>query len=279
MDIYGQIYKLTNTINGKIYVGQTTSTEPRRWSSHKHHAKYGGHGPLQNAIRKYGPDVFKREIIDKAYSEEELNSLEEFYIKTLDARNHDIGYNVASGPSRSGQSKKKLSDILSGEGSGTYRHDLKDEEIKHLYESGLNVSEISRKLEKTCPETIRKRLKKQGIFIRPHKANVSEKEVCEKYLLGSSKNYLSKEYGISVSAITRILRDGKIEERPLSEVLSSLGKNSPHYKEISTESMRIDFLSGLTIKEISEKYGVHRDTVWRRFKKEFPVSINNTENS
>ena len=134
MEIYGRIYKITNTINGKIYVGQTVSTEPVRWKSHKHHAKYGGRGPFQNALNKYGPESFKREVIDTAYSEEELNSLEEFYIKTLDARNGEVGYNVASGPSRAGQSRKKLSEILSGEGSGTYRHDIKNEDIKNLME-------------------------------------------------------------------------------------------------------------------------------------------------
>ena len=48
------IYKITNTVNGKIYVGQTVRTlEERKWQ-HINTAKNGHKNHLYNAMRKYG---------------------------------------------------------------------------------------------------------------------------------------------------------------------------------------------------------------------------------
>ncbi len=56
------IYKITNTINGKAYVGQTVQSNPRaRWYQHKENAKKQKH-PLYCAMRKYGVHNFKFEI-------------------------------------------------------------------------------------------------------------------------------------------------------------------------------------------------------------------------
>lgn len=49
-----KIYKITNNINGKIYIGQTKTSIERRFISHKSAARRGINYILYKAIRKYG---------------------------------------------------------------------------------------------------------------------------------------------------------------------------------------------------------------------------------
>ena len=61
------IYKITNIINNKSYIGQTIKTAEERWKEHKAHA-FGSHPNDQNktlykAIRKYGVENFTFEVL------------------------------------------------------------------------------------------------------------------------------------------------------------------------------------------------------------------------
>ena len=89
--MYGYIYKTTNIVNGKIYVGQKKSKEFLG-------QRYLGSGKyLKCAIQHYGEDKFVVSLIKTANSKEELNDLEKFYIKKFNATDYDIGYNIANG--------------------------------------------------------------------------------------------------------------------------------------------------------------------------------------
>ena len=100
-DIIGYIYKITNLINNKIYIGQTRYTIERRFKEHIWTSKSEQNNiPLQNAIRKYGAENFRIEKIDEASSKEELDEKEIYWIKTLNAQNPEIGYNVCRGGER-----------------------------------------------------------------------------------------------------------------------------------------------------------------------------------
>lgn len=82
------IYKTTNLINGKIYIGQ----------SKKNIKSYLGSGKvLKQAIKKYGREYFKREILCKCENQSDLNKLERFWINELNSQNPNIGYNLESG--------------------------------------------------------------------------------------------------------------------------------------------------------------------------------------
>lgn len=86
------VYKLTNTTNGKAYIGITSRDESFRWSEHKVRAKQGvRNSRLYDAIRKYGPDAFNREVIAEASTEEELRDLERRYIQEFNT--YEAGYN------------------------------------------------------------------------------------------------------------------------------------------------------------------------------------------
>ena len=93
--IYGVIYKITNTINGKCYIGQTIEGFDRRYRKDfcKLHDGY-----LKNAMNKYGVNNFDFcKVLDIAFSKEELDIKEKHYIKLYKSNNKKYGYNLTEG--------------------------------------------------------------------------------------------------------------------------------------------------------------------------------------
>jgi hypothetical protein len=87
---YGFVYVTTNTVNGKKYIGQKMYRKDYQY--------YLGSGALiSKAIKKYGRENFKREIVAFAESAEELNILETEYIKNCNAVNDEKYYNLSLG--------------------------------------------------------------------------------------------------------------------------------------------------------------------------------------
>jgi group I intron endonuclease len=111
LEVYGVIYKITNLVNGKVYIGQTTKEKgfDERYSAkgnyiekvYKYHkwkkeAKYPYNKHLLNSIEKYGFDFFKvNKILDIAFSKEELNIKEKCWISIYDSFKN--GYNETTG--------------------------------------------------------------------------------------------------------------------------------------------------------------------------------------
>ena len=93
----GFIYKVTNKVNGKIYIGQTCRTINARWSEHLRDA-FSKTGKrkfiIHSAIKKYGADAFSIEQIEECPNAE-LDSRERYWINFYDSHNH--GYNVDLG--------------------------------------------------------------------------------------------------------------------------------------------------------------------------------------
>ena len=85
------VYKITNLINGKIYIGQTNNLD-RRMQEHLHD-KRKGH-PIHLALKKYGKDNFTYEVL---YHGENYNEEEKKWIKYYDTTNNEKGYNIAQG--------------------------------------------------------------------------------------------------------------------------------------------------------------------------------------
>lgn len=90
------IYKFTHIETGRCYIGQTIQDPNRRRLEHicdSMHSPRTYH--FHNALKKYGIESFKFEVIARASDLEELNTLEETYIKEFDSIKN--GFNIRGG--------------------------------------------------------------------------------------------------------------------------------------------------------------------------------------
>lgn len=120
------IYKITNKINNKIYIGKTVNNIKDRFSRHLNDAfseRLDTH--LARAMRKYGSDNFIIEEIDSTDNEEELSEKEIYWIKYYDSYN--TGYNMTTG----------------GDGGNTYL--LKSNEEMNEIKDKIRISKIGGK--------------------------------------------------------------------------------------------------------------------------------------
>lgn len=93
------IYKITNKINNKCYIGQSVNLKSRI-KSHKSMLKHNNEDNplLRKATKKYGYENFKVEII-KYCKEEELDLYEQYYIDYYKSHKRENGYNIELGGS------------------------------------------------------------------------------------------------------------------------------------------------------------------------------------
>ena len=100
----GLIYKVTNTINNKVYIGQTIQDVNKRWYDHVSQAKSCKKpGYFQRAILKYGRNAFSVTILEKDIPKEKLDEQEVYYIKKFDS--YSKGYNSTIGGQKLSTSK------------------------------------------------------------------------------------------------------------------------------------------------------------------------------
>ena len=107
------IYLLTNSINQKIYVGQTWLSLHGRMG--KNGSNYQNSTYLYNAIQKYGSNKFYYEVLAQCSDQKSADYLEDYYINLYNSRNSEIGYNLKEGGSAGKHSegtKQKISDTL-----------------------------------------------------------------------------------------------------------------------------------------------------------------------
>ena len=88
------IYKATNLINKRVYIGLTIRTIEIRKKSHEHK---NSKSFFSKIIRKHGKENFSWEQIDTATSKEELQGKEMFWIKTYMSTQREFGYNIQIG--------------------------------------------------------------------------------------------------------------------------------------------------------------------------------------
>lgn len=111
------VYKATNLVTGKIYIGQTTRSLELRKQAHFQAAYKGSNTHFHQSIRKYGPDNFSFEILQEVSTKKELNRLETYYIQKFDSIKQ--GYNMVDGGHNNimfnGKVKKKHDAIMRSE--------------------------------------------------------------------------------------------------------------------------------------------------------------------
>ena len=125
------IYKIENLINGKVYIGKSIDIQ-KRFKSHINES-FDKNKPsydhlIHKAIRKYGVENFSFNVIEECL-EDDLNNKEIYWISFFDScvlDGPDKGYNMTRG----------------GEGKASINIDI----MKELWDDGLSINEISKKL-------------------------------------------------------------------------------------------------------------------------------------
>lgn len=141
------IYKITNQINGKVYIGQTTKTLAHRKAGHLQAARDGLNRHLYNAIRKYGEENFKFEELCKATSKSELNYLEAKFITEYDSVRN--GYNM---------------------GYGGDNNVMFSEKVKSKHDAIMRSDDVRLKISKSMTE-----YRKNNPFTPEHRKKISDK--------------------------------------------------------------------------------------------------------
>lgn len=155
MEIYGVIYQIYCSANGKVYIGQAVDVD-RRWETHlwmlennKHHNEH-----LQNAWRKYSSSAFEWTVKCDCFSQRDMNALEIHYIKQAGENCFNATMGGESSPmlgkKHSEETRRKLSEanrgkVMSEEARrkiGNYRRGkLASEETRRkMSDSGLGKS-------------------------------------------------------------------------------------------------------------------------------------------
>lgn len=120
--ILGRIYKITNSINSKVYIGQTIRTINQRWHGHKHDSlTRGRETAIANAIRKHGHENFQIQLIEDNIPYSELDFKEIEYIKQYNCISPN-GYNISYGGQayRNEDERKRMSDRVLGDKNPMY---------------------------------------------------------------------------------------------------------------------------------------------------------------
>ena len=229
----GIIYKITNKVNNKSYIGQTRQSIQFRWNQHinKKDKTY-----FHNAIHKYGKDNFEISVLEEC-DVKDLDAKEIFYIAKYDTFKN--GYNLTIG----------------GDGNRRLLLDTKYDEIKELYLSGFSSNKIAT-LYNVDKSTIVKILLGLGVKIRSNKLNINNQEFLElvrDYKSGYSLKELAKRYDCSATGLKGYLENKGVNLKEKYSILKD---------EQAIQALINDYLDGrLKISEIQSKYHCSYNTL------------------
>lgn len=123
---FGIIYKATNLVNGKCYIGQTTNLAKRKLRHKSNILDDKNSAYFYNAVRKYGWCNFTWEVLCECDTKELLNIRETMKIIVNHSHWTECGYNMtwggegSMGYKASEKTKKKLSDLSKGKNNPMY---------------------------------------------------------------------------------------------------------------------------------------------------------------
>ena len=198
-----EVYKITNKVTNKVYIGITNQGSGARYRHHWYESRIGEPSPIHRSMAKYGEENFTLEIIDFADTYDELKEKEKYWIKQYNSIDRTIGYNLteggdgtfgrkhseetkekirqkALGRKLSDETKKKMSDIRRGKCSDKQKEHLRklqDKCKRRVYQYDKNgefVAEYDSIIEAANAnglnkDTIRRQLKNPPKNLKDHR--------------------------------------------------------------------------------------------------------------
>ena len=116
------IYKTTNLINDKIYIGQ---------NSNDNKSYFGSGDLIKCSIKKYGKKNHVKVTLEECNSQDELNERERYWIKKLNSTNKEIGYNITIGGTDGTMLNRKHSEETKRKMSKSHKGKILSEEHKN----------------------------------------------------------------------------------------------------------------------------------------------------
>lgn len=239
------IYKITNKINGKIYIGQTRKTPYDRFKQHLRDACRLDNA-LSRAVRKYGKQNFYIEQIEECETDQDLNYREIYWIKYFNSIDKKIGYNCNSGGNYyvlNEETRKKISDSHKGK-------ILSEQTKQKISEHHADVS-----------------LEKNPMYGKFHspiaKQNMSEKKKI-KYI-GAGNPFFNKKHSEITRKKISIARCGKKHSEETKQKLSQsrIGEKNPRAKLRESDIIEIRLLisQNKKLSYIAELYSVKYNSI------------------
>lgn len=227
------IYKITNNINGKVYIGQTIGTIEKRFNEHKRDAIKGCQYSLHRAMRKYGIDNFSVEEIEQCLTEA-LDDREQYWISFYDS--YYQGYNMTIG------------------GSAFRKPPLSEEKKQRILDLYINTNDSIKDISKEVDVsafTVSKVLHENNIDV--HKKPMYDySKLAKAYLEIQNVNEVGRKYKCTNSIVQRACRQNNVEILPAGVVTSKIN-NREVYKIDKTSGEILQKFSSL--KEAAESVG------------------------
>jgi group I intron endonuclease len=213
------IYKATNNITGKCYIGQTINSLDKRIKGHLKESKGQNNRPFLMSLQKHGLDNFLFEIIDYANNLDELNDKEIYWINELNTVSPN-GYNVTIGGQGIKTENYKLIGWLISEGlkkSEKWKKLREDQgyldKITHNFYGFFKGKKFTDEHKKKIWEKNKERVLKYNKSTSKNWIIVNDENVIERI---SSKEEFSKEIGLDSGCMSRMskrLKQGKKTKR------------------------------------------------------------------
>lgn len=261
----GLIYKITNKINGKSYIGQTTQSLNRRINQHLNDVKSNSHLMLHNAIRKYGFENFKVSILEKNVSYELLNDRECYWIKEENTYfETGYGYNMTLGGNQPFNSRKLTDDEISKIQNMLKNNlELTEKEIGDIFKVSFScISDIN----------LGRSWNDSNIIYPIRKSAVRELEYIEfleiiKMLESKlfSLAYICNKYNLSISTVSKINTGNYKKFKYPNDLDFPINKIKISNNKISNKNicfLLLDYLSGnFKKKDLALKYNISSNYV------------------
>lgn len=140
------VYKHTNLVNGKVYIGITSRLPEKRWG--RNGCNYRSNHHFYNAILKYGWDSgFSHEILYSGLTKENAEEYERDLIRHFNSANPEYGYNIALGGNSVGKMSDATKKKISASNKGKRRTLEQRKKMSDIAkESSLERSERFRKI-------------------------------------------------------------------------------------------------------------------------------------
>lgn len=244
------VYKCTNLINDKIYIGKTYNFKKRKqqhcWDLNKYISYF------HNAISKYGKENFQWNILNEVKTNKEANELEIFWINYFKSNNFKYGYNMTIG----------------GEGFTGYKW---TEEMRKK-RSGINHHLYNKHHTKEARNKIKKARKNQIIkHSKETKKKISNSNR-DKIILKECREKISK-----TKTGKKIIGEALENIRKANKILSQ--KRIIKLKGIILNNLILDYLKGYSIYSLVDKYNISFRVIKRNLLENNIILRNHSEQS